>query len=52
MIVEPTSSINDLFATPRFFRKLRQLAKNHGIPFIVDESKTGVGATGKNWGHD
>ncbi len=50
--MEPISSINNLFATPNFFRKLRHLAKDHGIPFIVDETKTGVGATGKNWAHD
>jgi 4-aminobutyrate aminotransferase/(S)-3-amino-2-methylpropionate transaminase len=38
IIVEPISSINSQFATPRFFKKLRILAKNHGIPFIVDET--------------
>jgi len=52
IIVEPISSINNQFATPRFFRKLRALAKDHGIPFIVDETKTGMGSTGKNWGHE
>jgi 4-aminobutyrate aminotransferase-like enzyme len=39
-------------ATPRFFKGLRRLAANHGIPFIVDETKSGMGQTGKNWGHD
>jgi 4-aminobutyrate aminotransferase/(S)-3-amino-2-methylpropionate transaminase len=39
-------------ATPRFFKNLRRLAAKHGIPFIVDETKTGMGATGKNWAHD
>jgi len=39
-------------ATPRFFKKLRVLAKDNGIPFIVDETKTGMGATGKKWAHE
>lgn len=52
IIVEPISSIRNQLATPRFFRQLRKLAKNHGIPFIVDETKTGVGATGKKWAHE
>ena len=28
------------------------MAKNEGIPFIVDETKTGLGSTGKYWGHE
>jgi len=39
-------------ATPYFYRKLRQMAKDEGIPFIVDETKTGMGASGKNWAHE
>jgi 4-aminobutyrate aminotransferase/(S)-3-amino-2-methylpropionate transaminase len=52
MIVEPISSINNQMATPRFFRKLRLLSRSYGIPFIVDETKTGIGASGKNWAHE
>lgn len=52
IIVEPISSIGHQFATPRFYRKLRNLASEHGIPFIVDETKSGVGASGKNWAHE
>ena len=37
-------------ATPYFYRRLRQIALENQIPFIVDETKTGVGATGKMWG--
>ena len=48
----PTASEGNLFATPNFFRGIRQIAKNEGIPFIVDETQTGVGASGKNWGHE
>lgn len=38
-------------ATPNFFKGLRALAKDEGVPFIVDETKTGMSSTGKNWGH-
>lgn len=39
-------------ATPNFYKKIRALAKSEGIPFIVDETKTGMGASGKNWAHE
>lgn len=39
-------------ATPYFYRKLRSMAKEHGVLFIVDETKTGLGASGKNWAHE
>ena len=51
VIVEPISSLEMRFATPAFYKGLRQLAKTEGIPFIVDETKTGFGQTGKMWGH-
>ena len=28
------------------------MAKDEGIPFVVDETKTGLGASGKNWAHE
>lgn len=52
MIVEPISSIGSQMATPRFFKKLRKLAQDNGIYFIVDETQTGLGSTGKNWGYE
>lgn len=52
IVVEPISSIGNQFATPNFYRKLRALAKDEGIPFIVDETKTGLGASGKQWAQD
>ena len=39
-------------ATPYFYKRLRSIATENEIPFIVDETKTGVGATGKMWGHE
>lgn len=38
-------------ATPRFFKLLRKIANDEGIIFIVDETKTGMGASGKSWAH-
>ena len=43
IIVEPISSIEMRSATPNFYKKLRNLAKTEGIPFIVDETKSGMG---------
>lgn len=39
-------------ATPYYYKRLRQIALDNNIPFIVDETRTGVGATGKMWGHE
>ena len=52
IIVEPISSLEMRSATPSFYKKLRLIAKTEGIPFIVDETKTGMGQTGKMWGHE
>lgn len=51
IIVEPISSVGNQMATPYFFRQLRKLASAEGIPFIVDETKTGMGSSGKKWAH-
>lgn len=51
VIVEPISSIGNQMATPYFFRQLRKLCSSEGVQFIVDETKTGMGASGKNWAH-
>ncbi len=52
IIIEPISAFENNMATPYFYKRLRQIALDHGIPFIVDETKTGVGSTGKMWGHE
>lgn len=51
IIVEPISSIANQMASPEYFRKLRFFAQSEGIPFIVDETKTGLGSSGKYWAH-
>jgi len=52
MIIEPVSYYQNAYATPYFFKRLRQEASENGIPFIVDETKTGLGITGHMWAHD
>jgi Aminotransferase class-III len=39
-------------ATPYYYRKLRQIASENQIPFIVDETRTGLGSSGKMWAHE
>ena len=43
IIVEPISSLDMRSATPSFYKSIRLLAKQEGIPFIVDETKSGMG---------
>ena len=52
LIIEPVTSLNNQMATPYFYKRLRVIAKENDIAFIVDETKTGVGASGKMWAHD
>ena len=52
IIIEPISAYENQMATPNFYRTLRKIARENQIPFIVDETKTGVGSTGKMWGHE
>jgi len=52
VIIEPISSIGNQIATPTFYKKLRNMARNEGVTFIVDETKTGMGASGKIWAHE
>lgn len=39
-------------ATPTFYKKIRALTNSFGISMVVDETKTGMGASGKNWAHE
>ncbi|TYZ61468.1 hypothetical protein PybrP1_004676 [[Pythium] brassicae (nom. inval.)] len=53
MVVEPIQAEGgDNHASPAFFRRLRALAAQHGVAFIVDEVQTGGGSTGKFWAHE
>ena len=52
IVMEPMSSIGQEMATPTFYKKVRAFCKKEGISFIVDETKTGMGASGKNWAYE
>ncbi|MFJ9544186.1 aspartate aminotransferase family protein [Streptomyces sp. NPDC101225] len=39
-------------ADPAFVRGLRERADRHGILLVLDEIQTGVGRTGRFWGHE
>jgi 4-aminobutyrate aminotransferase len=51
-IVEPVLGEGGYIpADARFLRGLRERADRHGILLILDEVQTGVGRTGRFWGH-
>jgi 4-aminobutyrate aminotransferase / (S)-3-amino-2-methylpropionate transaminase len=53
LIIEPWQGEGgDNHATPDFFCKVRDLAAEEGVAFIVDEVQTGGGGTGSFWAHD
>lgn len=53
MIIEPVQAEGgDRHSLPSYFRRLRQLALDHDVTFIVDEVQTGVCASGKFWAHE
>jgi 4-aminobutyrate aminotransferase/(S)-3-amino-2-methylpropionate transaminase len=52
IIVEPISFLGNHVATPRYYQKLRNIALENNIPFIVDETRTGVAKAGRLWAHE
>ncbi|MEB3370902.1 aspartate aminotransferase family protein [Saccharopolyspora mangrovi] len=53
IIIEPVLGEGGYIpAPPQFLAGLRERADAHGILLIVDEVQTGVGRTGRFWGHD
>ncbi|MFC7340365.1 aspartate aminotransferase family protein [Saccharopolyspora griseoalba] len=53
IIVEPVLGEGGYVPSPAsFLAGLRRRADEHGILLIVDEVQTGVGRTGRFWGHD
>jgi len=52
MIIEPITAFENRQAAPTFYKKLRAMTKELGVPLIVDETRTGLGSTGKMWGHE
>lgn len=53
IVVEPIQSEGgDHYGSPAFFQGLQRIAKEKQCKFHVDEVQTGLGATGKLWGHE
>lgn len=52
IFMEPMSTFGQEMATPAFYKKVLAFAKSEGIALVVDETKTGMGASGKNWAHE
>ena len=53
IIVEPIQGAGgQRVALPSFFRGLSELAHRHDVYLAFDEVQTGLGATGRMWGHD
>lgn len=52
MIIEPVTSNGNHMATPYYYKRLRAMAAKHEIPFVVNETKTGLGSSGKMWAHE
>ena len=53
IIIEPIQAEGgDNHFRPEFLRGLQEAARRHDCFFIVDEVQTGVGLTGRMWGHE
>ena len=53
ILVEPIQGAGgQRVALPSFFRGLSDLAHRHDVYLAFDEVQTGLGATGRMWGHD
>ncbi|WP_018657932.1 aspartate aminotransferase family protein [Actinomadura flavalba] len=53
LLVEPVLGEGGYIpAPPAFLQGLRERADRHGLLLIVDEVQTGVGRTGRFWGHE
>lgn len=52
VVIEPVTFFGHKIATPTFYKTLREICSEKHIPFIVDETRSGVGITGKYWGHE
>jgi 4-aminobutyrate aminotransferase / (S)-3-amino-2-methylpropionate transaminase len=51
VVVAPIQSLTYEHASPEFYNSLRNLALEHDVTFIVDETFTGCGASGTFWAH-
>ncbi len=53
MIMEPVLSAGGVIVPPpNYVKALRRLCNERGMLLIMDESQTGLGKTGRMWGHE
>ncbi|WP_320670845.1 diaminobutyrate--2-oxoglutarate transaminase family protein [Patulibacter defluvii] len=53
MLVEPVQGEGGVVPAPDgWLRRMRALCDRHGVPLVIDEVQTGVGRTGRLWGHE
>jgi 4-aminobutyrate aminotransferase len=53
MVVEPVQGEGGYIpATAGFLQGLREVCDRHGILLVLDEIQTGIGRTGRFWGHE
>ncbi|CAG9333948.1 unnamed protein product [Blepharisma stoltei] len=51
LMVEPIQNEGTYYASPYYYQQLQVIAKEFKAALIVDETYSGVGATGKMWAH-
>ena len=51
IIIEPIQFNENRIASPFFYKNLQSIAQEYGVAFIADETRTGMGATGRMWGY-
>lgn len=51
VVIAPLQILTYQHASNDFYNKLRNLAAEHDVTFIVDETHTGCGGTGSFWAH-
>lgn len=52
VIVQPLQSLTYQTASHEFYNTIRNIAREHHVTFIVDETHTGGGASGTFWAHE
>ena len=52
MIIEPIQQQGNYYASKKYYQELEKIVKEAGSAFIIDETFTGLGGSGKLWAHE